>query len=447
MIGINWTFTMNAKTLLRILLFILINATGKVPAAEYFAGQGIGYGPWSFPWLGRIVFDKKDAKAVAPGFIIKTGDDVTPPPQRNTKAKFIVPPLNYISWCNSYSNPLIKNNEDFSTCYGNAQYSHWYVLDLNKLHQQGLKAVWISVAAERYPATSDSRGLVPALTLFKGHQTVGSTLSWYPQTFQTTPSFWANELQPFTGGRTRSTGWATAYGTGNQNLAEVSGWVKLRPGGQNFLTVAVGGDAHRTEVTKTTVNEHPYALVLRVSKTKPEPAVLHTAAQLEGGSGIGQGATPTSAYVGGSLKKPAASEIAAASWGLGGVTLTINNNLGQSIQLQPSDSDGNWVTVDTGTSWSSSTEDDEKSAYLKLSDDMKSRLFIARNLTIGWPMAFIVFLESDGRDSYDDISNKFDEGESFTATDWDGITWTVKRNSDGGNGNDNQKNFTLTLTK
>ena len=412
---------MNIRHLFHTTLFILLSLSGSLPAAEYFAGQGIGYDPWSFPWIGRVVFDKKDVKAGAPETVIKTGEDVTPPSQKNTNAKLIVPKLNYIAWCNSYSNPLVKNNEDFNTCYGNAQYSHWYVLDFNKLYQQGLRAVWVSVAAERYPVAGSNGGLIPALTVFQGRQTVGSTLSWYPQTYQTTPEFWADDLQPFTGGSTRSTGWATALGNGNQDLAEVTGWVKLRPGGQNFLTVAVGGDAHRTEVTETTVNEHSYALALRVGKTKPAPAVLHTAANPERALASGQDAARVQST--------------------GGVTIKITNNTGESIQACFR-CNADWTTVEAGTSLSNSYDSDIW-ANLRFGAGAHTAGFWVYNPWIGYPTAYAMKTDTGNSIDYLTSNVSYSVGESTTGTT-DGITWTIKRDSDGDN---NQKNFTLTLSK
>ena len=247
---------MKKHCLLYLFMVVLLSLSAPGEAAEIHAGQGIGYSPWSFPWVGTIVFNGWDAVSGAE-FVVKTGDDVTPPSQANTDAKLIVPPLNYISWCNSYANPLVKNNENFNACYGNAQYSHWYVLDLNDLWKHGMRGVWVSIAAERVSPTD---GLVPALTVFQGRQEVGSTLHWFPQEYQPRPVFWADGLKPFTGGTTQSRGWATAYDSKSKDLAQVTGWVRLHPGGGNYLTVVVGGDARRIEVKKTTVNDHPYAL-------------------------------------------------------------------------------------------------------------------------------------------------------------------------------------------
>lgn len=135
------------------------------------------------------------------------------------------------------------------TCYGSANGSKWTVVDLNGLQKAGLKSVWVTVTAKRYDdqdGTATDDDLIPALTVFRGRQDVGVHGFWYPNQFQESPDFWAWKLSPFhttTAKSDTSGGWATAHGADDSSSASVSGQVPLKPGNQNYLTVALGGDA------------------------------------------------------------------------------------------------------------------------------------------------------------------------------------------------------------
>jgi hypothetical protein len=167
-------------------------------------------------------------------------------------------------------------------CFGSALGSKWAVIDLNGLQKAGLRSVWIAVTASRYDdgiaEETDNQGhlqpgdddLIPALTVFRGRQDVGVHGYWYPNQFQPNPKFWAWKLSPFYSGTASNDttgGWATANGSASNHSASISGKYLLKPGNQNYLTVAVGGDG-RDGPAAHDVN---FELAVRVSR-KPPPA-------------------------------------------------------------------------------------------------------------------------------------------------------------------------------
>lgn len=400
----------NQKTRLDAAIGALITLADPAGAAEILGGSGIGFDDSPIPWVSTIVFDKKDAKAGAAAFLVQTGDDVTPPSQQGSSTKIWVPYLAATSWCDSYANPLVPNNRDFNLCYGNGWESNWYVLDLNALQKSGLKGVWVSVTAKRVSdgtETSVDDLLIPALTVWQGKQTEGSNLQWFPQSFQSTPKFWANQLNPFTGGNTQSTGWATAYGTAAQDQTEVTGWVKLQPGGRNFLTVAVGGDARKRIVKqRTSDGQCKYALSVTVGKKKPAEGngASATPAQTPraGGAATGQGG-----YLASPLK------------------VAVTNGLNETIQVG-SQASGPWTEVKPSESLTvqgiGNFEVNHANVYVKSShgDDQ----FLVQNGIIGYPVAFA---QITGHGQWN--PGIFDVGDTAAVT-VDGWSYTVTRHSD-----------------
>lgn len=258
--------------------------SGTASAAEVFAGNGIGFSNGNVnpttgasptgPWVANITFDKNDLKASALT-VVKTGDALTHPRQAADAAKNgntqVMPTLKSMSWCDDGVKSLMSSTPESGKCYGWSMHSRWIVLDFNALQKAGLTNVWVSMTAKRYDdndgVTTDD-DLVPALTVFQGRQDVGIHLHWFPSQLQQMADFWAWKLKPFAGGTTQSTGWSTAYmASGSLDSANVTGRLKLAPGGQNYLTLVVGGDAkHATAAEKHDVN---FQLDVKLSKTKP----------------------------------------------------------------------------------------------------------------------------------------------------------------------------------
>ncbi|MDD2769299.1 MAG: hypothetical protein PHT19_11230 [Methylococcus sp.] len=405
--------TINTPNLVRAVAGALVCLSGPAGAAAIFGGDGMGFDDSPVPWISTVVFDKQDAKPGAPVFIVRSGDDVTPPPQKLTKAQILVPPLSASTWCDSYANPLIPNNPDFGTCYGNASKSNWYVLDLNALQKAGLNGVWVSATARRVDSSADNP-LIPALTVFQGRQDVGSNLGWFPQVFQAAPAFWASRLTPFTGGNTRSAGWATAYDSAGQDMAQVTGWVKLKPGMQNFLTVAVGGDARKHIVKQTTSPDLRYALALSVSKKKPElasPGLFAAETQAAGD------VPPT--------EKPIAAQPRFVS---NGVDITLTNNLNETIQYRKDDDGAEWTDLkssESATNTGASTALNSSITTTSFKTSHGSGYVECLNYYIGWPSCNVTL------PNYGDWSDAgyFSEGESVSIT-LEGWSYTLTRHND-----------------
>lgn len=268
--------------------------SGAAEAAEIYAGNGIGFSNGNInpstgasptgPWVANIVFDKQDLKSGTP-VVVKTGDNLTHPRQAADATKNgntqVMPTLKSMSWCDTAGvSALMSSTADTSKCYGWSMHSRWIVLDFNALQKAGLTNVWVSMTAKRYndnDAVSTDDDLVPALTVFQGRQDLGVHLHWFPSQFQDMANFWAWKLTPFTGGTTKSNGWATAYmASGSLDNANVTGRLKLKPGGQNYLTLVVGGDA------KDPSNKHDVNFELDVALSKNAP-------KTSGGSNDGGG--------------------------------------------------------------------------------------------------------------------------------------------------------------
>lgn len=395
------------KNLFRAVAGALAALAGPAGAATIFGGDGLGFDDSPIPWVSTVVFDKQDVKPGAPEFVVRTGDDVTPPYQKLAKAKILVPSLSATSWCDSYANPLLPNNEDFGTCYGNASKSNWYVLDLNALQKSGLKGVWVSATARRVDAAADNP-LIPALTLWQGAQDIGSNLGWFPQFFQSAPAFWASQLAPFTGGSTKSSGWDTAYGTAGQDVAQVTGWVKLKPGGQNFLTVAVGGDARKHTVKQTTYPDLRYALALSVSRKKPEPA--------------DNGLPASETQAGGNVSPTEKPVVVRPRFVSNGVDITVTNNLNETIQVESTDVKPSESYTESGAS----TFMNCSQTIVDIQTSHGSGKVDCLNCLVGYPSCNI---DLPNYGDWSDIGY-FSEGESYSIT-VDGWLYTFTRHTDG----------------
>lgn len=233
----------------------LTSFTTSSQAAEIVGGTGLGFSNMPGQWVANIVFDKADLSSELP-VTVKTGDDLTPSQQKGLGTTLTVPATKSMAWCDAAANPAIPSNTDINQCYGWAMHSKWIVLDFNEMQKKGVKTVYLRLTAKAYndgnigPNDADD-DLVPALSVFQGRQDTGAHLHWYPNKFQTETPFWAWKLTPFTGKATNySNGWSTAYFNDVQNLdrAVVIGKVTLKAGGQNFLSVAVGGDARHSNL-------------------------------------------------------------------------------------------------------------------------------------------------------------------------------------------------------
>ncbi len=265
---------MNTRIIIASLLATLGSLSAPAQAVDVFAGNGIGFSNKTLaestgPWVANMVFSKQDLKSGTTGEIY-TGQAVTPAVQSELATKGgvaqVVHPTRSMAWCDPASNP--DGDTNIANCWGWAMFSKWVVIDLNAL-QKGNSSVWVTITAERYndgdeDTTDDD--LIPALTVFQGRQDVGVHLHSYPNKFQKDP-FWAWKLKPFAGGKTKSTGYSTAYATATEDKAEVTGRVMLKSGNNNYLTVAVGGDARHADASQ----KHPVNFKLKVKLSRKEP--------------------------------------------------------------------------------------------------------------------------------------------------------------------------------
>lgn len=249
--------------------------SGTAAAVEIYAGNGIGFSNNTVdkstgPWVANMTFSKQDLKKGTAGEI-HTGQDITPAQQAADAATGgvaqLVHPTRSMAWCDPLSNP--DDDTSIDNCWGWSMFSKWVVVDLNAL-QKANKSVWVTITAERYndnDADTTDDDLIPALTVYQGRQDVGVHLHSYPNRFQKNP-FWAWKLKPFTGGKTKTTGWDTAYDTDTKDKAQVIGRVLLKPGSNNFLSIAVGGDARHEDPTK---QKHAVNFKLTVKVSREEP--------------------------------------------------------------------------------------------------------------------------------------------------------------------------------
>jgi hypothetical protein len=254
--------TLARKIFLSSLILTSATLAERAAAGEIHPGYGIGY-------EAKLIFDKSDTKPGAAPVSLHSGQTFsTPGDGGNVTA---IRTTASMAWCDPVINP---DGAAPGTCYGWSHNSRWFLIDLSRLKKQGLGSVWVTLDLKRYdsgPADDkDSKGnpqenddLIPALTVWRGNQNRGPHVHWYPAEHQETPEFWGWLLQrtPFVKTLPMDC-FASAYATPMQDLATVHGKFKLRGGNQDYLTVAVGGDA------KDPNSKHPvhYELVVDVKK-------------------------------------------------------------------------------------------------------------------------------------------------------------------------------------
>ena len=248
---------MNKTLVIAGVIFSVIS--GQVNAFNGTVTGGQGLGP---EYLAYIVPDKKDTRKDQPALVLKTGDVLgeTTTPLPTTKS---------MGWSDPAADPN-KTNQ----AVGWTHNSRWVLIDLNKLRKQGMSAAWVKITLSRLDdgviETPSNDDLIPGVTVFKGYQNVGTAKAWYPNTFQAVPNqeFWGKKLQlttPFSS--PSSPGYATAYGAADETLATVLGQVKLKNDNNNYLSVAVGGNAnHASPSDKHDVN---FKLEIEVKARKP----------------------------------------------------------------------------------------------------------------------------------------------------------------------------------
>jgi len=253
-------------------------ATGPAGAAKVYGGSGIGFSNDPSRWVAHILFEKTDKTTVwtksdtfkGKVVSVQTGDVLTPmapsaPADQWDLATITVPHTRSVAWCDPAANPDDPGNTDFTSCFGNAKDSKWFTVDLNDLQRAGLRSVAVTVTVKRHDdglvQENDASGnpiaadddLIPAVTVFRGRQDTGGHGNWYPNRFQRR-EFWAWKLIPFAPAASPAAGYASAYGVGAQDSATVSGRYLLRPGNQNYLAIAVGGDARQDTAAPHDVN-------------------------------------------------------------------------------------------------------------------------------------------------------------------------------------------------
>lgn len=240
------------KKIATALLMGMICAANPASAVEIEPSYGIAY-------AAKLVFNKGDTKTDVPALSIHSGQSITNP---STAASGTIPLTKSMAWCDDATNPPAGSIPD--TCYGWGMHSKWFLIDLSALKAQGLSKVSVSIDVKRYigaePAKSD---MIPALTVWRGNQNLGPLLHWYPSQFQATPPWWGWLLSPWTD--KTNPGYMSAYGVGAQTVANVNGEFKLKGGSQDYLTVAVGGDAKHTDPSLK--HEVYFELVVDVKKT------------------------------------------------------------------------------------------------------------------------------------------------------------------------------------
>lgn len=270
---------MNIKQLL---LLILIACSGVASAADKIGGYGIGY-------TARLVFQKADTQKTASAVMLKTGDDLLPSQQENSKlSPLLVPVIKSNGWCDPLANPN-KTTADLSECYGWSAFSQWFLIDLSKLKAQKVSNVWVQISVKRFDDADDDTtddDLVPALTVWRGQQALGKFGDWYPNKFQVFDNkilllpdvfkqFWGWTLTPLSN-VADSLSWQTASTATDKTTATITQKVALKGGDKDYLTVAVGGDSQQAE-TQHNVN---FKLLVKLSTTKPtteisEPCLIN----------------------------------------------------------------------------------------------------------------------------------------------------------------------------
>ncbi len=270
---------MNIKQLL---LLLLITFSSITSAAEKIGGYGIGYN-------ARLVFQKADAQKTASAVMLKTGDDLLPSQQENSKlSPLLVPAIKSNGWCDPLANPN-KTTTEQTECYGWSAFSQWFLIDLSKLKAQKVSNVWVQISVKRFDDADDDTtddDLVPALTVWRGQQIQGKFGDWYPNQFQGFDTkglplasgfkpFWGWTLTPLSN-NADSLSWQTASTATDKTTATITQKIALKGGDKDYLTVAVGGNSQQSE-TPHNVN---FKLLVKISATKPttdisEPCLIN----------------------------------------------------------------------------------------------------------------------------------------------------------------------------
>ncbi|QJD29161.1 hypothetical protein [Methylococcus geothermalis] len=227
---------------------------GNAVAGDVYPSYGIQY-------AAKLIFDKKDTKNGAAAASLHSGQTFNTPNDGGNAT--MIPQTKSMAWCDPAVTPA---GYETNGCYGWGVNANWYLIDLSKLKSQGLTAVWVTINVERYQgAKPEENDIIPALTVYRGNQTLGPQKHWFPSELQGQPEFWGWLLQRDTFVKGDVFSYNSAYATPSQNLASVMGKFKLKGGTQDYLTVAVGGDA-KDPNTKHTVN---YQLTVDVKQKQP----------------------------------------------------------------------------------------------------------------------------------------------------------------------------------
>lgn len=238
-------------------MMVAAGIAGNALAGDIYPNYGIQY-------AAKLVFDKKDTKTGAAAASLHSGQTFNTPNDDGNAT--MIPQTKSMAYCDPAVTPA---GYETNGCYGWGMNANWYLIDLSKLKGQGLGAVWVTVSVARYagsdPANND---IIPALTVYRGNQTLGPHMHWYPSELQGMPEFWGWLLQRevFVPGKADPMfSYDSAYATTSQDLASVMGKFKLKGATQDYLTVAVGGDA-KDPNTKHSVN---YQLTVDVKQKQP----------------------------------------------------------------------------------------------------------------------------------------------------------------------------------
>lgn len=239
----------------------LLSLLALMPSARAFeivANPGLAENDAS-PLLASIQFIKFDLTSSMP-VKIKTGDDLDP----DSATTVTVPQVGSMAWCDPGANPLDTANTDITQCYGSATDTKFVVLDFNKAQKKGAKAAYLRLTLKAHTDADNQNDddLVPALTVFRGRLDPSEISAWYPNKFQTDPAQWPWQFTAFTGKPTNnSPGWSTAFSAqGSSNKTVLVGKFPLKRGGQNYLTLAIGGDARHGNLA----DKHPVNFELSV---------------------------------------------------------------------------------------------------------------------------------------------------------------------------------------
>lgn len=235
-------------------MLVATGLTGNALAGDIYPSYGV-------PYAAKLIVDKKDTKKDAPAASLHSGQAFNSPNDHDNAT--VIPQTKSIAWCDAAVTPA---GYETNGCYGWSVNSAWFLVDLSKLKGQGLSTVWVTVSVGRYQgAKPEENDIIPALTVYRGNQTLGPHIHWYPSELQSVPEFWGWLLQRATFVKGDPFSYNSAYATTSQDLASVYGKFKLKGGTQDYLTVAVGGDAKDAN-TKHSVN---YQLTVDVKQKQP----------------------------------------------------------------------------------------------------------------------------------------------------------------------------------